>query len=227
MSKSQILHNLRRYPKSPGLRLTLDRYFKRPVAWFGRSIPSYLPFYLLLIVVAYAGWKGWPRATVISSFQMPPDNKERPMPFNGEAVAEMLQDYLTAVQNEAQGVRIVSPPCDQMAVRHEDFGGLAAGPGPAFRVGGHVVVEVKGMSVDALISVAREVIGHETTVTGDVLLDGTDRFQLIARTETAGPWVVRSQPLSLSGLRAASCEMADAVLESRRRNRHVKSRAKA
>src|SRR6266550_2232461 len=60
-------------------------------ARFWRTLPSYLPFYLLVIVVGHAGWKAQTPVTVITPFQQPKGN----LPFSGEIVADALQDALT------------------------------------------------------------------------------------------------------------------------------------
>lgn len=169
------------------------------------------------MVVGFAAYNGWQQETVISSFQLPPDNKEKAMPFGGETVADTLQDALSAVQKEAEG-QSLSPPCDQFASKDEKFGGLTGGPGTSFQVAGHIAVEVKGISVAALVSVAREVLGQERNISGDVLVDGPDKFELTARANDAGPWVTRPQQLSPDGLKRAACELAEQILESTDRN---------
>jgi tetratricopeptide (TPR) repeat protein len=190
---------------------------KRPLQWFWQSIPSHLAFYLLLIVVVYAIWNGWQRETVISPFHLPPENKDKPMPFSGETVASMLQDAFTAIQMEAEGGKAPAP-CDEFAAKDIEFWGLAAPASGAFQVSSPVGVEVKGISVEALVSEARAVLGRERSISGDVLLDEAAQFRMVARASDAGPWTVGPYPLKLEGLKNASCEMAQKILESTDKN---------
>jgi len=215
--RDPALHNANRYLRSPLFRLRLKRFVRSPLQRFWHTIPSYLPFYLLIVLVGYAGYNGWEKETVISTFHMPPESRERPLPFGGETVASMLQDALTGIGKEAEG-RPPSTPCDALETKHTEFGGLTARAGGVFELGGRVGVEIKGISAAALVSVAREVLGRERSISGDVLLDGSDGFQLIARADDGGPWKVDSRPLSLEGLKRASCELAQQILATTDKN---------
>ena len=99
----------KRYVRSPRYVSGLNRFVKSPLESFWRSLPSYLPFYVLFVVVAYAAYNGWKYETVISSFQLPPVDKDKALPFSGETVADMLQDAVRGIQEEAQG-RPLKPP---------------------------------------------------------------------------------------------------------------------
>ena len=46
------------------------------------TLPSYLPFYLLVIVVGHASWKAQTPVTIITPFQQP----KGVLPFSGEIV---------------------------------------------------------------------------------------------------------------------------------------------
>ena len=59
---------------------------------------------------------------------------------------------------------------------------------------------------------------RERSISGDVLLTGGDKFQLVARADDAGPWMVEPQQLSLGGLKIASCELAEQILGTTDRN---------
>jgi hypothetical protein len=56
------------------------------------TIPRYLPFYVLMIIVVFAAIEGWSPETVISPFRLPSDGGGKAMPFGGETVADMLCD---------------------------------------------------------------------------------------------------------------------------------------
>ena len=83
----------------------------RPIQWLWGTIPSYLPFYILVSVLAYALWYGLQKATVIVPFHVPPENKDKPLPFGGGTVADVLQDALTSIRAEAEGSP-GHPPCE-------------------------------------------------------------------------------------------------------------------
>src|SRR5258706_3309098 len=72
-------------------------------------------------------------------------------------------------------------------------------------------VEVKGLSYEGIISVARAGAGTETTVSGALIRNGKE-FVLIARTADAGPWEPISCPLTAEGLRRASRDFAEKIL---------------
>jgi hypothetical protein len=175
--------------------LTISREF---ASYLWRTLPSYLPFYLLAIVVGYAAWLGQTSVTIIAPFQMPKGD----LPFSGEIVADMLQDALTSIQvdfgRESRNPRSRSPEIglpdlrnmllhDLQSMHIFKFRRISAPP--SFKV------EVKGLSPEGIISVARTVMGTETTVSGDIILKGK-KFIMIARTANAGPWQSISSPIT-------------------------------
>ena len=184
---------------------------------FWRTIPSYLPFYILVPVLAYALWYGLQPATVIAPFHLPPEDKAHPLPFSGEAVADAVQDAITSIQEEAEG-QLLTPPCDFLASKEERFGGLKAEKGSSFQVRGPVTVEVKGFSPEAVKSAAREILGTEGYISGDVVLKDSNLFQLMARANDRGPWLTKQQVISLPGLQYASCELAERILGATNKN---------
>ena len=113
-----------------------NRIFKRPAVgrraakafpslfqhWWS-TIPSYLPFYIVVPVILYAAWYGFQPATVIMPFHLPPEDKNHPLPFSGDAVADTLQDAITSIRLEASG-HDPSPPCDFSWQTRETFGAL-------------------------------------------------------------------------------------------------------
>jgi hypothetical protein len=152
-----------------------------------RTLPSYLAFYLLALVTAFAAWHARNDVTVIAPFQMP---DKVGLPFGGDTVANVLQDRLAQIHEEIERQRNDNK---LHATDMHSLGqpGLQIPPGEAeFRraeVPTRFAVEVKGLSYQGLISVARAVMGTETTISGDLILDDNDgkNFILIARAATA------------------------------------------
>jgi tetratricopeptide (TPR) repeat protein len=184
-----------------------------------------LPFYILVPVLAYALWYGLQPATVIAPFHLPQENKEHPLPFSGEAVADALQDAIISTEQEAKGERpnlscYFGPPKGGPSAYWEPayLGGLRAEAGNSFAVRGPVAVEVKGISLDAIISAAREILGKERYITGDVIVSGGNGFRLIAQANDSGPWATDPKELSFDGLRYASCELAERILGATNKN---------
>jgi hypothetical protein len=183
-------------------------------AW--RSLPSYLAFYLLLLVTGFAAWQARKPVMVIAPFQMP---EKAGLPFNGDTIANVVQDRLAQIHDEIEREKndnklhatdlhslgqtgLQSPPQSVDFSRPE--------------VPTRFAVEVKGLSYQGLIAVARAVMGTETTVSGDLVLDGKNggSFILIARTARGGPWQSEPHPQTAEGLRLASRELAEKILES-------------
>ena len=176
-----------------------------------------MPFYILIPVLAYALWYGLQPATVIAPFHLPPENKEHPLPFSGEAVADAVQDAIMSIRQEAEG-QPLTPPCDFLAANEGKFGGLKAKPSSSFEVRGPVSVEVKGISPGAVASAAREALGTERYISGDVILSGANLFQLMVRANDRGPWMTKPKEISLDGLKYASCELAERILGATNKN---------
>ena len=185
-------------------------------------------------MLAYAVWYGLQPATVIAPFHLPPENKERPLPFSGEAVADVLQDAITSIEQEARGEG-VPPPCDFMEEKEADVSGsfqvhsgrrelfvvvlpLKSETSASFEVPRPVGTEVKGISPEAVISAARGVFGKERYISGDVVLRAANSFQLMARANDRGPWTTKPQEISLPGLQYASCELAEGILGATNKN---------
>ena len=222
------LRALRRSLKWTLRSLQVKNWSTSPLRWFWKSIPSYLPFYVLACLVGFAAWKGRQETTVIAEFHLPPQNATVPLPFSGETVAHVLLDAVSSIRSEARADPTPSP-CGILATgnpsghfaRTTKRSSLFPGdtpPGTSFQIRGRVAVEVKGISVEALISVAREILERERTVTGDVVLDGADKFRLMARAEGLGPWTVGPFSLSFDGLRAACCALAEGIMEGTDKN---------
>jgi tetratricopeptide (TPR) repeat protein len=173
----------------------------------------------LVFVAGFAVWQARKPVVVIAPFQMP---DKASAPFSGETVANILQDRLTQIHHE-----IETQKTDQK-LHATDMHSLGQ-PGVQIPAGTRnaeytrsevptrFAVEVKGLSYQSLIASARAVLGTQTTISGDMILDGgsNSNFILIARTEKEGPWQSKSQPQSAKGLKQASEDLAEQILESR------------
>src|SRR5262249_5774348 len=73
-------------------------------------------------------------------------------------------------------------------------------------------VEVKGVSYERLLSIARGLMGTEITVSGDLILQDDEQFILVARAADSGPWKSAPRPLSAEGLEQASRDLAEQIL---------------
>jgi tetratricopeptide (TPR) repeat protein len=181
-----------------------------------RSLPSYLAFYLLLLVTVFAAWQGRKPVMVIAPFQMPDKSG---LPFSGDTIANVLQDRLAQIHDEIERQRNDNR-LHAMDLHSLGKTGLQIPPQSAhfsrMEVPTRFVVEVKGLSYQGLIAVARAVMGTETTVSGDLVLNSKNggSFILIARTAHGGPWQSGSHPQTAEGLELASRELAEKILES-------------
>jgi TPR repeat protein len=170
-----------------------------------------------LAIVAYAAWYGLQTTTVISPFLLPPEDKAHPLLFSGEAVANMLRDAITSITEEAAGGP-ATPPCQLPNQDEEHFAGLSSKSNGSFEVREPITVEVKGVSPEAVKSLAREVFLTERRISGEVLFRPPDSFVLIARANDRGPWMTKPWERTLDGLRYASCELAEDILKSMNKN---------
>lgn len=166
------------------------------------SIPSYLPFYLLVIVVFYAAVKGRKRVTVISPFHLPSSSE---LPFGEHTVANALRDAFVEIHKRAKagGKGDTYSTSGLMTPKLE---GIKFSEAASFEVPNRFAVEVKGLSHDAIISFARKVFGKEWVISGDVVGD-TNGFRLLARHGT-DLWCSSSNPATIEGLRRACGEVA-------------------
>ena len=170
------------------------------------SIPSYLPFYLIVIVCLYAAIKGLKRTTVIAPFRMPSGNQ---LPFGEDTVANFLRDAFVEIRKRAEDG--LDDAGADSAVREalglRDF--KLSAPS-SFEVPFRFAVEVKGLSHEALVSFARKVLGKERIISGDVIGDKKS-FSLLARCG-ADLWTCSSSVATIDGLKKACFRLAFSVL---------------
>ena len=172
-----------------------------------RMLVSLPAFYLAIFAMAaYALWEARTPVTMITPFQVP----KADLPFSGDIVADALQDALKSIRNEIEEER-QDPGLRSSETGLPDLRNMLI---PAFRriqAPPRFAVEVKGVSYERILSFARDLMGTETTVSGDVVLN-RNGFVLMARAADAGPWESVSSPISAEGLREASKDLAKKIL---------------
>jgi len=172
-----------------------------------RFAKSSQPIYLaVFVMVCYALWDARTPVTMIAPFQVPNDKPS----FTGDIVADSVQDALKSIRNEIeaekQDTSLRSSETGLPDLRNMLMPNLWRVQAPA-----RFTVEVKGVSYGRILTVAREILGTETTISGDVVMEG-EKFILIARAADAGPWESTSRPVSPDGLKQASSELAVKIL---------------
>ena len=174
-------------------------------AW--RTLRSWSPIYLALIVMAgYAAWDAKTPVIVIAPFQMP----KADLPFSGDIVADALQDSLKSIHNEIEGER-EDPGLRASETGLPDLRNMLIPQFARVQAPPRFAVEVKGVSYERILSVARALMGTQTTVSGDVIVNGKE-FILTARTADGGPWESVSVPMSAEGLKRASRDLSEKIV---------------
>ena len=174
-------------------------------AW--RILRSFPLFYLALLIMAgYAGWDARTPVTMIAPFQMP----KADLPFSGDIVADAVQDGLKSIRNEINEQR-QDPALRSSETGLPDVKNMLVPKLRRIQAPPRFTVEVKGLSYERILSVARAVLGTESTVSGDVVLKG-DQFILVARTADGGPWESAPNAIGAEGLEKASKDLAKKIL---------------
>jgi hypothetical protein len=177
------------------------------------SIPSYLPFYLIVVVCLYAAIKGRKRATIIAPFHLPSGNQ---LPFGEHTVANALRDAFADIRKKAEEA-IRDRARTVAEIELSDLGGSKL-EGPKlpeaihFEVPTRFAVEVKGFSHESLVSLGRKVLCKEQVISGDVV-GNTDGFSLLARSRT-GYWSCDPCDATMEGLRRGCQQLALRILET-------------
>jgi tetratricopeptide (TPR) repeat protein len=174
-------------------------------AW---SFLHFCSIFVAIIIAGYAVWDAKTPVTMIATFQVPNSN----VPFTGAIVADAVQDGLKSIRNEIEEEtqdRSVRP----WEIGLPDLRNMLLPRMWRVQAPPRFTVEVKGVSYERILSVARGVMGTETTISGDVIVD-KDRFTLIARSAEAGPWKSTDNPITIEGLQQASRDLAEKILSS-------------
>jgi len=187
--------------------LWISFYRWLPVGW-AKLRPIPLVYVALTMMAGYAVWDARTPVIMISPFQLP----NAKLPFTGEMAANALQDGLQTIHNEIEEEK------HEPGLRASDTGlpDLRNMLIPAFRrvqPPPRFAVEIKGVSYERLLSIAREIMGTETTVSGDVTQEN-GKIVLIARASDSGPWRSAPAPISADGLKQASKDLAEKILEA-------------
>ena len=167
------------------------------------SFPAVLLVTFLMAGAAF--WEARTPVTMIAPFRLPKDG----LPFNGDIVADAVQDALKSIRNDIDAERrdpgLESSETNLGDLKHIFIPKLRLQTPPRF------TVEVKGVSYERVLSFARAVMGTETTVSGDVVLQDKE-FKLIARTANSGPWETDLRPINADGLKEATKQLAHKIL---------------
>jgi tetratricopeptide (TPR) repeat protein len=161
-----------------------------------------------IVIAGYAVWDAKTPVTTITAFQVPKND----LPFTGEIVADAVQDGLKSIRNEIEQEKqdgsVRSWETGLPALRNVLIPRVWRVQAPP-----RFTVEVKGVSYERILSVARGVMGTETTISGDVIFN-KDKFTLVARSAQAGPWKSIESPTTAEGLQQASRDLAEKILVS-------------
>src|SRR5262249_41123461 len=148
------------------------KFAVRLLSFAKSSQPIYLAVFLM---VCYAVWEARTPVTMIAPFQVSSDKAL----FTGDIVADSVQDALKSIRNEIEEEKLDtslrSSETGLPDLRNMLMPRLWRVQAPA-----RFTVEVKGVSYGRILTVAREILGTETTISGDVVVD-EDKFTLIAR----------------------------------------------
>jgi tetratricopeptide (TPR) repeat protein len=176
---------------------------------------STLPFILLGMLVLLAFRDSLKHVTTIAPFQVP----KADLPFTAEMVSDALQDGLESMHNEIEAAKIGSglqsyetgmPDLQNMLI--PSFQHIQEPP--------RFAVEVKGVSYEQLLAIGRGLLGTETKIWGDLIVQADSQdpnkktFVLVARATNAGPWESAPNAISREGLNQASRDLAAKILST-------------
>lgn len=181
-----------------------------------------------LVSFAYVIYQSEQSTTVIAPFAVHSASNAQ-LPFSGETVANVVRDGLEAVGKVAMQQPGRFPcannpvPSDISRALSPKDASLGIDLQPVFPIlevttaapiPEPVTLEVKGVSLNALLSAARSVLRTERVISGDLIGDGSGSFFMIARSKNGdGPWSVGPYATTKQGLQDASCQMAEYILK--------------
>jgi tetratricopeptide (TPR) repeat protein len=182
-----------------------------------------------LVAFAYVIYQSEQPTTAIAPFTLHSEGKGDDLPFSGETVANVVRDGLESIGKVARQepgrlpCANTRPPSDiPQALSPQDLS-LDADLLPVLRAPEAttatqspepVTLEVKGVSLNALLSAARALQGSERMISGDVIVDGSGSFSIVARSNRGnGAWGVGPYPANMKGLEEASCALAEYILK--------------
>jgi tetratricopeptide (TPR) repeat protein len=187
--------------------LTRSRAFSSD-AW--RTLRSSASLHVaFVIMVAFAAWEAQTPVTMITPFQLP----KADLPFSGDIISDALRDSLKSITNEIEREK-QDPSLTSSEMGLPDLRNMVIPKFGQIQVPPRFTVEVKGLSYERILSIARALLRTETTISGDVILRGKE-FILVARTADAGPWESGSSPISAEGLKRAKRDLAEKILATK------------
>ena len=188
-----------------GLRKTFLRARDLSSQAWGLVKSSAISFAILTMLI-YALREARTPVTMIAPFQLAkPD-----LPLNGEIVADAVQDGLRSIRNEIEEERHDNS-LKSSDTGLPDFRNMLLPTFWQVQTPPRFTVEIKGVSYERVLSVARAVFGTETTISGDVVVKG-DKFLLVARAADGGPWESAPYPANADGLKQAGRDLAQQIL---------------
>lgn len=182
----------------------------------------------LLLIFAWVIFQAEQPIIVVAPFSAPSGQESSKLPFSGEAAAAAVIEGLDSIRDVAHGEPgrfpcPSSPPASDIGVVVDpvsftaslDLHNLllgAAGPEAAIsqpKPEGTPELEVKGISLDALLSEARKLLHTERDISGALTSAGDGSFFVVARSDSGeGPWKAGPYPATMEGLQEAGCAMA-------------------
>lgn len=188
-----------------GLRKTFLRARDLSLRAWGLLKSSAISFAILTMLM-YALWEARTPVTMIAPFQLAkPD-----LPLTGEIVADTLQDGLKSIRNEIEEER-QDNGLKSSETGLPDFRNMLLPTFWQVQTPPRFSVEIKGVSYERVLSLARAILGTEKTISGDVVLKG-DKFILVARAADGGPWESAPYPANADGLKQAGRDLAQQIL---------------
>lgn len=182
-----------------------------------------------LVAFAYVIYQSEETTTVIAPFTVHSEGKAANLSFSGETVANVVRDGLDAVgkvaTREPGRFPCASSPVSSDISQILDPTVVSTGIGlnPALpdlktattvHTSERITLEIKGISLNALLSAARTVLRTEREIYGDLIVDESGSFLMVARsTKGEGPWTVGPYAATKKGLQDASCQMAEYILK--------------
>lgn len=162
----------------------------------------------ILIMLIYALWEARTPVTMIAPFQLAKSD----LPLTGDIVADAVQDGLKSIRNEIEEER-QDTGLKSSDTGLPDFRNMLMPKFWRVQTPPKFTVEIKGVSYERVLSIARAVLGTEKTISGDVVLKG-DKFVLLARAADGGPWESAPYPANADGLKQAGRDLAEQILMS-------------
>jgi tetratricopeptide (TPR) repeat protein len=169
---------------------------------------------VLLVIVLMAGaafWEARTPVTMISQFRLPQTNLPKTnLPFDGDIVADSVQDALKSIRNEIEETQR-DPGLKSSETGLPNLRNMLVPKLRRIQAPPRFTVEIKGISYERVLSIARAILHTETTISGDVVVQG-NQFILKARAADAGPWESIARPTTIEGLMEATKDLAKKIL---------------